>query len=188
MNARRLLLGIGLAVCAAACRPKDTGTLHLNGRLEAPLVDLAPKVAGRVVEIRVREGDRVKAGDLLARLDLGEMAVAVDRDREGVKSAQARYQDLAAGSRRPEILAAEADVADKRAQLELAKRQLDRQRALLDEKIGTQSDFDVAKTGSRQRRRESQGERRAAQAHGGRIPQVSDRAGAARRRTRARAC
>ena len=42
------------------------------------------------------------------------MAVAVDRDREGVKSAEARYQDLAEGSRRPEILAAEADVADKR--------------------------------------------------------------------------
>jgi HlyD family secretion protein len=147
MTSKRLLFGIGLAVLAAACRPKDTGTLHLNGRLEAPLVDLAPKVAGRVVEIRVREGDRVKAGDLLARLDLGEMAVAVDRDREGVKSAEARYQDLAEGSRRPEILAAEADVADKRAQLELAKRQLDRQHALLVEKIGTQSDFDVAKTG-----------------------------------------
>ena len=106
----------------------------------------------------MREGDRVKAGDVLARLDLGEMAVAVDRDREGVKSAEARYQDLAEGSRRPEILAAEADVADKRAQLELAKRQLDRQRALLDEKIGTQSDFDVAKTGSGQRGRRPQGE------------------------------
>ena len=75
MTSKRLLFGIGLAVLAAACRPKDTGTLHLNGRLEAPLVDLAPKVAGRVVEIRVREGDRVRAGDLLARLDLGEMAV-----------------------------------------------------------------------------------------------------------------
>ena len=29
------------------------------------MVDLAPKVAGRVVEVRVREGDRVKAGDLI---------------------------------------------------------------------------------------------------------------------------
>ncbi len=144
---RSLLLVLAAALAAVGCRPKDTGTLHLNGRLEAPLVDLSPKVAGRVVEVRVREGDRVKAGDLLARLDLGEMAVAVDRDREGVKSAQARYQDLAEGSRRPEILAAEADVADKRSQLELARRQLDRQRALLTEKIGTQSDFDVAKTG-----------------------------------------
>ncbi len=146
MRSKRLLLGIGLAVCAVACRPKDTGTLHLNGRLEAPLVDLAPKVAGRVVEVRVREGDRVKAGDLLARLDLGETAVAVERDREGLKSAEARYQDMSEGSRRAEILAAEADVADKRSQLDLAKRELDRQQVLLAKKIGTQRDFDVAKT------------------------------------------
>ena len=146
MTSKRLLLGIGLAVLSAACRPKDTGTLHLNGRVEAPLVDLAPKVSGRVVEVRVREGDRVKAGDLLARLDLGETAVAVERDREGLKSAEARYQDMSEGSRRAEILAAEADVADKRSQLDLAKRELDRQQVLLTKKIGTQRDFDVAKT------------------------------------------
>jgi HlyD family secretion protein len=146
MRSKRLLLGIGLAVFAAACRPKDTGTLHLNGRLEAPLVDLAPKVAGRVVEVRVREGDRVKAGDLLARLDLGETAVAVERDREGLKSAEARYQDMSEGSRRAEILAADADVADKKSQLDLAKRELERQQVLLSKKIGTQRDFDVAKT------------------------------------------
>ena len=140
MKSKRLLLGIGLAVFAAACRPKDTGTLHLNGRLEAPLVDLAPKVAGRVVEVRVREGDRVKAGDLLARLDLGEMAVAVDRDarassppRRGTRT----WRRAAAGprSRRPRPTSPTSAP-----QLELAKRQLERQHALLVEKIGTPSD------------------------------------------------
>ena len=141
-----LLVVFGATLGAAACRPKDAGTLHLNGRLEAPLVDLAPKVAGRVVEVLVREGDRVKAGDVLARLDLGETAVAVDRDREGLKSAEARFQDLSEGSRRPEILAAEAEVADKRSALELAKRVLDRQQTLLSTKIGTQRDFDLANT------------------------------------------
>jgi HlyD family secretion protein len=37
-------------------------------------------------------------------------------------------------------------VADKRSQLDLAKRELDRQQVLLTKKIGTQRDFDVAKT------------------------------------------
>ena len=36
------------------------------------MVDLAPKVTGRVREVLVKEGDRVKAGDVLVRLDLGE--------------------------------------------------------------------------------------------------------------------
>jgi HlyD family secretion protein len=143
---RGLLYGLlcaALLVCA--CRPKDDGTIRLNGRLEAPLVDLAPKVSGRVVEVRVREGDRVHAGDVLVRLDLGETAIAVERDREGLASAQARYADMAAGSRRPEILAAEADVAEKRGQLDLAQRELERQRALLSKKIGSQQDYDQAK-------------------------------------------
>lgn len=133
------------AVLPAACRPRDTGSVRLNGRLEAPLVDLASKVAGRVAEVRVREGDRVKAGDVLVRLDLGETAIAVERDRQGLDSAQARYEDLAAGSRQPEIAAAQADVADKRGQHELAKKELERQTALLGKKIGSQQDYDRAR-------------------------------------------
>src|SRR5664279_1551250 len=79
-----------VASSAAGCRAKDDGSVHLNGRLEAPIVDLAPKVTGRVIDIKVREGDRVKAGDLIARLDLGETALAVERDRRGLESSQAR--------------------------------------------------------------------------------------------------
>jgi HlyD family secretion protein len=145
VSARRFLLPVVLAF-AAGCREKDAVTIHIQGRIEAPLVDLSPKVAGRVLEVSVREGDRVKAGDLLVRLDLGETAIAVDRDRASLESAEARYQDFTAGSRRPEIQAAEADVADRRAQLDLARRELERQQTLLAKKIGTQQDFDVAKT------------------------------------------
>ena len=144
---RGLLLPVGLAAALFACRAKDDGkVVHLSGRIEAPLVDLAPKVSGRVVEVLVREGDRVKAGDVLARLDLGETALAVERDRENVRSAEAKYEDLASGSRRPEISAAEAEVSDRRASVALAERELERQNMLLDKKVGTVRDHDRAKT------------------------------------------
>ncbi len=144
----RLLLLLGAAVTlAAGCRGGDEGAeVRLNGRLEAPLADLAPKVTGRVVEVLVREGDHVKAGDLLVRLDLGDTALAVERDREGLRAAEAHYEDLAAGSRRPEIAAAEADLADKRAAVALARRELERQTMLLQNRVGTASDHDRAKT------------------------------------------
>ena len=135
-----------LALAATACRPKDDGNVHLNGRLEAPVVDLAPKVAGRVVEVLVREGDRVKTGDLLARLDLGETALAPERDARGLQSAEARFNDLKGGSRSAEIGGAEADVADKEAAVELARRELERQETLLSKKVGTQRDTDTART------------------------------------------
>ena len=131
---------------ASRCRAKDDGSVHLNGRLEAPMVDLAPKVAGRVVEVKVREGDRVKAGDLIARLDLGEMALAVERDQRGLESSKARFEDLRAGSRAAEIKAAEEEVVDRRAALDLAKPELKRQQILLSEKVGIPRDVDVART------------------------------------------
>jgi HlyD family secretion protein len=142
---RLLTLAAALAAAGACGRNDHAGTIHLNGRLEARLVDLAPKVAGRVVEVKVREGDRVRAGDLLVRLDLGETALAVERDRRALEASQARYEDLEAGSREAEIKAAEQEVADRRAAVELARPELERQRTLLSKKVGTQRDVDVAR-------------------------------------------
>lgn len=138
---------LAAAVLAAACRNGgDPNVVALSGRLEAPMVDLAAKVAGRVVEVKVKEGDRVKTGDLVARLDLGETALAPERDARGVESAEARLNDMKVGSRAAEIRAAEEEVADRRAAVELAKPELERQQILLSKKVGTPRDVDVART------------------------------------------
>ena len=143
----RLWFPLTLVVASIACSPApDPNVVDLNGRIEAPLVDLAPKVAGRVVEITVKEGDRVKAGDLLIRLDLGETALDVERNRHGVASAQARLQDLAVGSRQAEVAAAEAEVEDRRAAVDLATRETERQQFLLSKEAGAERDYDRAKT------------------------------------------
>jgi len=146
MTSRLVWLLPIIAVTVACGQKEDPNLVHLNGRLEAPLVDLAPKVAGRVLEVRVKEGDRVKAGDLLIVLDLGDTALAVERDRHGVESARARLQDLAVGSRQAEVAAAEAELADRKAAVDLATRELQRQELLLQKEVGTERDYDRAKT------------------------------------------
>src|SRR5262245_35977016 len=143
----RLGVLLTLALVTVACGAnEDDSLVHLNGRLEAPLVDLAPKVSGRVLEVKVKEGERVKAGDLLMVLDLGDTALAVERDRHGVESARARLQDLAVGSRQAEVAAAEAEVADKSAALDLARREMQRQEYLLAKQVAAERDYDRAKT------------------------------------------
>jgi HlyD family secretion protein len=133
------------AVAASGCRrEQEDGRVHLNGRVEAPLVDLAPRVQGRVIEVLVREGDRVKAGDLLVRLDLAEMAIAPDRDAQSVAAAEARVRDLSSGSRSAEIAAAEAERVDREAALALATDELERQKLLRSRRGGTQRDLDRA--------------------------------------------
>jgi len=146
MTSRICTLLSVIAISAACTAAEDPNTVHLNGRLEAPLVDLGPKVAGRVIAVAVKEGQRVKAGDLLIQLDLGDTALAVERDRHGVKSARARLQDLAVGSRAAEVNSAEAEVADKQAAVELALREVQRQELLLSKQVGAERDYDRAKT------------------------------------------
>jgi HlyD family secretion protein len=144
----RTFVALALAILTlTGCRDKtDDSVIHLNGRIEAPTVDLGPKVPGRIVEVLVREGDHVKAGALLARLDLGETSIAVEREQAGVRSAQARAEDLVAGTRDTEIAAADAEIADRRAAVGLAEKEAERQRFLLDRKVGTQRDYDRART------------------------------------------
>jgi HlyD family secretion protein len=52
----------------ASARPPDNLVL-LSGRIEADDSSVAPKSGGRIAEIRFREGDTVKAGDIIALLD-----------------------------------------------------------------------------------------------------------------------
>jgi HlyD family secretion protein len=133
----------GLAACRQA---EDPNLVRLNGRIEAAMVDLSPKVTGRVREVLVKEGDRVKAGDVLVRLDLGETGLTVARDKAAVAAAQARVRDLEAGTRRTELAAGEAEVNDRKAALELARKELQRQQFMLERKVGTQRDVDRATT------------------------------------------
>jgi len=155
MKKVRIVLALVIVIVAisATLRAKgwgrsnaDEGLIQLNGRIESSTVDLAPKVAGRVLEVHVHAGDRVKAGDLLLRLDLGETTVAVEREEAGVRSAEARVSDLEAGSRNAEIAAAMAEVNDRRAALDLAIRENERQTFLFEKNVGTQRDADRART------------------------------------------
>jgi HlyD family secretion protein len=146
MKAVSVILAASILIVGCRNTRDDESIVHLNGRIEAPTVDLGPKVPGRIVEVLVREGDRVKAGALLARLDLGETSIAVEREQAGVRSAQARAQDLEAGTRAAEITAIEAEVSDRRSAVSLAEKEAERQRFLLDRKVGTQRDFDRART------------------------------------------
>jgi len=130
-----LALGLG-------CR--DAGPVVLNGRVEAYLADLAPRVAGTITAIDVREGQRVKAGDLLVRLSAEELGAAVERDAAAFASAESNRQKYANGSRLEDIAQGQARVRDAQAALALAEDTLARLRALFRDRIVAQADLDKA--------------------------------------------
>lgn len=134
------LLPLVLMACQRDHRPL------LNGRVEAYLTDLGPRVGGRLVDLNVREGQRVKAGDLLARIAAEELDAAVLRDQAGFDSADARRLELDRGSRTEAIAQGEARVRDAEAALKLAEENLKRTASLARDRILSQAELDRAAT------------------------------------------
>lgn len=62
----------------------------LSGRIEGDDSAVAPKTSGRILEIRVREGDKVKAGDIIAVLDDEQLRARQDQAQAALQAAQAR--------------------------------------------------------------------------------------------------
>jgi membrane fusion protein YbhG len=62
----------------------------LSGRIEGDDSAVAPKTTGRILEIKVREGDVVKAGDTIAVLDDAQLTSREDQARAAVTGAEAR--------------------------------------------------------------------------------------------------
>ncbi len=67
----------------------------LSGRIEGDDSAVAPKTTGRVLEIRVREGDTVKAGDTIAVLDDAQLQAREDQAKAALDGAEARAKSAA---------------------------------------------------------------------------------------------
>jgi HlyD family secretion protein len=81
-------------------------------------VNLSPKNAGTLVQLMVEQGDRVRSGQVIARMDASGLEGQFIQAQATVAQAQARLAELQAGNRPQEVSQAEARVA--RAQADYA--------------------------------------------------------------------
>ena len=142
------------ALAPAACRAKPPADrVRVSGYVEATEVRVAPEVGGRLIDLKVAEGDRVTAGDVVAQLDTADITLALKRAAAERQGADAQLRLLLAGARQEDIrqaeaqrAAAEADVAGARQELTSAERDLQRFEALLASNSGAQKPRDDAAT------------------------------------------
>jgi HlyD family secretion protein len=134
------MLSCTLTLLAAGCAP-DTpaNVLRASGYVEATEVHVAAEVGGRILELRVGEGDRLNRGDVLARLDTRDTELQIQRGRADRATAVAQLKLLEAGARvedirqaEAEVQAAEAEAMAIEADLKAAQLDLERVEALLE--------------------------------------------------------
>ena len=147
---RLLVLAVpALLVACAPAPPSDR--LRVSGNVEATEVHTAAEVSGRIVELRVDEGDRIEAGAVIARLDTEDTMLQIARTRADRATAVAQLRLLEAGSRAEDIrqaraqvdaTAADAEAVD--AEVTAAQLDLDRFQALLTANAGSVKQRDDA--------------------------------------------
>ena len=120
-----------------------------NGRIEAVEVDVAAKLAGRVAEILVNEGDFVKAGQVIARMDTRAIDAQLAQARAQVANAKSAKQTALAmvAQRKADAAMAEALLVQRKSELDVARKTEARSRALLADRATSaqQADEDAAR-------------------------------------------
>src|SRR5438067_6796829 len=109
--------------------PGAAGRLVCSGRVEAVTgeIDVAAILAGRLSEVRAREGEYVEKGAILAVVDDARQAAEQDVAEKDVRRARANLERLLAGTGAEEV--AEALAAANAAEAELRYEEKGRERA-----------------------------------------------------------
>lgn len=124
---REQLLGAGVRTSPVR-RATIVQTVLVSGRVLPPAeIDLVARLEASVVEVLVSEGERVRAGDVLARLDEKEAQADVARAR----AATARAQAASGRSRRIAPQMAEQRLSSVRTELAEAQRTLEQAQILV---------------------------------------------------------
>jgi HlyD family secretion protein len=132
MQARSwILLAVVLAAAAAgwwwlADGHRDPQAIVLYGNVDLRQADLPFNASERVTEVLVQEGDHVKTGQLMARLDPTRIEPQVAKAEADVAAAQQVVNRLHAGSRPEEVAQGRANVLSAQADSANARRQYDR--------------------------------------------------------------
>jgi HlyD family secretion protein len=139
-----VLMAAGYLYVRTAANQASDSSLRISGNIEAHESVVSFKVQGRIMELPVQEGQYVKQGDLLARLDDDDYRQQVSVDEATVGMRKAELELSVAGSRVQEIQVAKQTLIDARADLELKRAEFRRRQELLAEQGVSDEDIDRA--------------------------------------------
>ena len=105
-----IIIAAGVVYVSFFRHPVDTASLTISGNIEATDARLGFRIAGRLAQRLVDEGDSVVQGQVLARLDNADQTIAAALAQANLDQASAVLVELEAGSRPQEIRLALAQV------------------------------------------------------------------------------
>ncbi|ADY57260.1 secretion protein HlyD family protein [Syntrophobotulus glycolicus DSM 8271] len=154
----KVFIGLGVVGAAVAMVFLLSGVVHssdgsreLTGKAEAKTVEVSTKIPGRVIQIKVKEGQTVKAGDVLAQIDDSDLKGNEQQVLAGIAAAEGSIAkagaavDYAEASSGAALEKARAGLAKAQADEVLAEKTYQRLEELWKSGAISQMDLDKAK-------------------------------------------
>lgn len=116
----------------------------IQGQVEVSEYRVSSKVPGRILEIRVKDGDYVNVGDTLAILDAPEVRAKMTQAQSAENAAAAMDEMVNNGARHEQVRGAFAVLQQAKAGLEIAQKSYNRVQRLYDEGVMTAQKRDEA--------------------------------------------
>jgi HlyD family secretion protein len=131
-------------LATSAC--KQQRNEYFEGKVKRETISLAPKYAGRIIEIRVNESDEVNAGDTLAVLDIPEVNAKMQQAKGALFSATGQYEMALHGATKEQKDQVMAMYKAAKDQYDFAKKSLERVQSLFNDSLVAPQAYDEAST------------------------------------------
>lgn len=121
----------------------------IQGQVDATQINVSPKIAGRLEQVLIKEGDMVKEGDLLAVLSTPELDAKLVQAESAKAAAEAQDKKAKKGTRTEQIQGAYNQWQQAKASAELADKTYERMQHLYNDKVISAQKRDEAYTQSK---------------------------------------
>lgn len=128
----------------AGCDSSD-GDTRVVGQLESDRIEITAEVSEPIVEILVKEGQRVAAGDLLLQQDKRRILSRIRETEAALAQSKARLDELVRGPRKEQIAAGRANVQGATHDLEFRKADYERAQMVFQRDLASPDSLDRAR-------------------------------------------
>ena len=139
---KKIYLLLVTVISVIGCsKPK---TEVIQGKIEREQIGIVSKIPGKIIEIRIQEGDFVRKGDTLAILDIPEVDAKKSQAEGAVQSAKAQYDMTLKGATDNQLKQLDAKQKALKEQYELAQKSINRLANMLKDSLVSQQMYDEA--------------------------------------------
>ncbi|WP_233862239.1 HlyD family secretion protein [Tenacibaculum piscium] len=141
---KTIFIGATALISLNSCTNKQTITPY-KGKVKFETMSISSKIAGRIGNIYVTEGQDVKKGDTLAFIDIPEVNAKMTQVNGAIKAAKGQLKMAFNGATKDQLIQIDGKLNAGKAQLEFAQESFNRMRAMYQDSLISQQQFDEVK-------------------------------------------